>query len=125
VSKDNRVTQAEFVCVACGYTANADVVGQAKVLRPGGHKVFGAADDHRLVFAAEQFDGFQAGIRAGEPFGHCVKITVNDDGPHVFGSAVPQPGLAGATRLEFTDGELLAFYDGVIAREFDEAAFAA
>jgi len=25
------VTQAEFVCVACGYTANADVVGALNV----------------------------------------------------------------------------------------------
>ena len=31
VSVDNRVTQAEFVCVACGYTANADVVGAHNV----------------------------------------------------------------------------------------------
>ena len=31
VSEDNRVTQAEFVCVACGYTANADVVGALNV----------------------------------------------------------------------------------------------
>jgi putative transposase len=31
VSGDNRVTQAEFVCVACGYTANADVVGAVNI----------------------------------------------------------------------------------------------
>jgi putative transposase len=31
VSADNRVTQAEFACVACGYTANADVVGALNV----------------------------------------------------------------------------------------------
>ena len=31
VSGDNRVTQAEFVCVACGYTANADVVGALNI----------------------------------------------------------------------------------------------
>jgi putative transposase len=31
VSDDNRVTQADFVCVACGYTANADVVGALNV----------------------------------------------------------------------------------------------
>jgi putative transposase len=31
VSGNNRVTQAEFVCVACGYTANADVVGALNV----------------------------------------------------------------------------------------------
>ena len=88
-------------------------------------KVFGAADDHRLVFTAEQFDGFQAGIRTGAPFGHCIQITVTDDGLHVFRSTVGQPGPATDTALEFTDGELLAFYDGVLAHEFDEAAFAA
>jgi putative transposase len=31
VSADNRVTQAEFVCVSCGYTANADVVGASNI----------------------------------------------------------------------------------------------
>ena len=31
VSGDNRVTQAEFVCVTCGYAANADVVGALNV----------------------------------------------------------------------------------------------
>jgi putative transposase len=31
VSGDNRVTQADFVCVACGYAANADVVGALNV----------------------------------------------------------------------------------------------
>jgi hypothetical protein len=88
-------------------------------------KVFGAADDHRLVFTAEQFDGYQAGVRAGEPFGHCIQITINDDGLHAVGSTVPRWGPAGGTSLEFTDGELLAFHDGVLAHEFDEAAFAA
>ena len=31
VSGDNRVTQAEFVCVACGHAANADVVGALNI----------------------------------------------------------------------------------------------
>jgi putative transposase len=31
VCRENRVTQAEFVCVACGYAANADVVGALNV----------------------------------------------------------------------------------------------
>jgi Domain of unknown function (DUF397) len=88
-------------------------------------KVFDAADDHRLVFTAEQFDDVQAAIRAGRSFGHLVQITVNDDGMNVFRSAVFQPGPAMDAALEFSDGELLAFYDGVLAHEFDEAAFAA
>ena len=35
VSKDNRLTQARFACVCCGYEANADVVGAINVLRAG------------------------------------------------------------------------------------------
>jgi len=35
VSKDNRQTQADFVCVECGYENNADVVGAINVLRAG------------------------------------------------------------------------------------------
>ncbi|WP_156468929.1 RNA-guided endonuclease InsQ/TnpB family protein [Cephaloticoccus capnophilus] len=35
VSKDNRQTQAGFVCVECGYKNNADVVGAINVLRAG------------------------------------------------------------------------------------------
>lgn len=34
-SGENRKTQAEFRCVACGYTAHADVVGATNVLRAG------------------------------------------------------------------------------------------
>ncbi|MGO1051855.1 RNA-guided endonuclease InsQ/TnpB family protein [Crossiella sp. CA198] len=36
VSSDNRRTQAEFVCVACGYTANADVVGALNIAHRAG-----------------------------------------------------------------------------------------
>jgi len=35
ISKDNRQTQAHFVCVECGYTNNADVVGAINILRAG------------------------------------------------------------------------------------------
>lgn len=35
VSPENRLTQAEFRCVACGFEANADVVGAINVLRRG------------------------------------------------------------------------------------------
>lgn len=33
ISKDNRSSQAVFVCVECGYVANADLVGAINVLR--------------------------------------------------------------------------------------------
>ena len=35
VSKDNRLTQAKFLCVDCGYENNADVVGAINVLERG------------------------------------------------------------------------------------------
>jgi len=34
-SKDNRLTQSHFECVACGYTNNADHVGALNVLERG------------------------------------------------------------------------------------------
>jgi putative transposase len=36
VAEENRVTQAEFVCVACGHAANADVVGALNVASRAG-----------------------------------------------------------------------------------------
>ena len=35
ISKDNRTTQAQFLCVDCGYENNADVVGAINVLERG------------------------------------------------------------------------------------------
>ena len=35
VSAENRRTQASFACIACGYRANADMVGAINVLRAG------------------------------------------------------------------------------------------
>ncbi|TMR88329.1 zinc ribbon domain-containing protein, partial [Nonomuraea basaltis] len=35
VSAENRTTQAGFVCVTCGYAANADVVGASNIKRAG------------------------------------------------------------------------------------------
>lgn len=35
IDKDNRMTQANFVCEKCGYSDNADVVGAMNVLRAG------------------------------------------------------------------------------------------
>ena len=39
VAKENRLTQAEFVCVECGFSENADLVGAMNVL----------AKDHALL----------------------------------------------------------------------------
>jgi putative transposase len=35
VAKENRLTQSEFVCVECGYSNNADIVGATNVLSRG------------------------------------------------------------------------------------------
>jgi len=35
ISGENRITQAKFLCVECGFTENADVVGAINVLRAG------------------------------------------------------------------------------------------
>jgi putative transposase len=43
VSKDNRQTQAKFLCVGCGYVNRADVVGAINVLERG----------HRLLVCGE------------------------------------------------------------------------
>jgi putative transposase len=34
-AKENRLTQADFACVSCGYTEHADVVGATNILRAG------------------------------------------------------------------------------------------
>lgn len=44
VSADNRKTQADFVCVSCGYTNHADVVGAINILERG----------HRLLACGEK-----------------------------------------------------------------------
>lgn len=43
ISKDNRLTQAKFLCVGCGYEQNADVVGAINILERG----------HRLLACGE------------------------------------------------------------------------
>jgi putative transposase len=43
VSKDNRRTQAQFLCVSCGYKNHADVVGAINILERG----------HRLIVCGE------------------------------------------------------------------------
>jgi putative transposase len=43
ISKDNRLTQAQFLCVDCGYENNADVVGAINVLARG-HRVLACGE---------------------------------------------------------------------------------
>ncbi len=44
VAKENRKTQARFVCVDCGHEENADVVGAKNVLARG-HRVAACGED--------------------------------------------------------------------------------
>jgi putative transposase len=53
VSKDNRQTQARFVCVGCGFEEHADVVGAINVLRAG-HARLACADTSPEVGASGQ-----------------------------------------------------------------------
>ncbi|PKW18038.1 DUF397 domain-containing protein [Saccharopolyspora spinosa] len=83
--------------------------------------VFGAPDDDRLVFTAEEFDAFLAGVREGCTEGLCLEINRRDtDGMYVF----RRRGWA-AVELVFTEAELLAFQDGVTNHEFDAIAYTA
>ena len=43
-AKDNRKTQASFVCTECGYTANADVNGDRNILAAGYAVMSGQTD---------------------------------------------------------------------------------
>ncbi|GAB3494771.1 DUF397 domain-containing protein [Amycolatopsis cihanbeyliensis] len=80
---------------------------------------FGAADDHRLVFTAEEFDAYLAGARAGETDGLRLEVVGRADGKYVFRRR------GGVVQLVFTAGEVAAFQDGIAKREFDTAAYAA
>ncbi|MEO6320228.1 MAG: transposase [Polaromonas sp.] len=59
VSKDNRLTQAKFLCVECGYENNADVVAAINVLERG----------HRLSACGEEGSGL--GCQAQDETGLC------------------------------------------------------
>jgi len=53
VSADNRKTQAQFLCVECGFEENADVVGAINVLRAG-HARLACAETSPAVGASGQ-----------------------------------------------------------------------
>lgn len=53
VAKENRKTQARFVCVDCGHAANADVVGAMNVLARG-YRVAACGEDVRRAKVARQ-----------------------------------------------------------------------
>ena len=86
-------------------------------------KVFGAPDDHRLVFTAAQFDDFLARLARGELSGGCIEVLIREDDTRIFRSRVPQQ--ADASELEFTTSEFHAFCLGVAEGEFAEHVFTA
>lgn len=53
VSKDNRLTQAKFLCVDCGYENHADVVGAINILERG-HRLLACGEPVQLNRSAKQ-----------------------------------------------------------------------
>lgn len=53
VSKDNRLTQARFLCTHCGYENNADVVGAINILERG-HRLLACGESVQLDHSAKQ-----------------------------------------------------------------------
>lgn len=86
---------------------------------------FGATDDRRLVFSAEEFDAFLAEVRAGGEAGYlgavragesgdmCLEI-VNSSEDYTFRRS------GGSIELDFTEVEVAAFIHGVVRGEFDQ-----
>jgi putative transposase len=63
VASDNRKTQALFLCVSCGHTNNADVVGAVNVLERGQRLLACGEDVSRVAFARKP----RAGSMKQEP----------------------------------------------------------
>ena len=53
VSKDNRLTQAQFLCIDCGYKNNADVVGAINILERG-HRLLACGELAQSGLSAKQ-----------------------------------------------------------------------
>ena len=53
ISKDNRLTQAKFLCVDCGYENNADVVGAINILERG-HRLLACGESVQSGLSAKQ-----------------------------------------------------------------------
>jgi Domain of unknown function (DUF397) len=78
-----------------------------------------SADDHRLVFTADQFDAWLAALSSGSAETGCIDITQRADGVNVLASTVPQTH---DNELTFDDAEIAAFLDGARDGEFATAA---
>lgn len=84
---------------------------------------FGATDDHRLVFTAEEFDTYLTAERQDSPATtHSTSSAALEIVPHTNGNyRFRRHG--GTIELEFTPAELTAFRDGVANHEFDTPAY--
>jgi hypothetical protein len=111
--KASRSGQNPQACVEVARSAGWVVVRDSKQL-------WNSADDHRLVFSAEQFDDCLAALRAGSTDTLCIEIARHGDGVNVLRSTVPQ---SHDNTLTFTDDEIEAFLAGVRDGEFAESAF--
>jgi len=90
---------------------------------------FGSPADYQLRFPVAAFDDFQAKVRAaalrtavipaGVLEGCCIAIVRREENVNVLYSTIEQPGLPKNVELVFDDGEIVAFFDGVLKREFD------
>ncbi|QUV86662.1 RNA-guided endonuclease TnpB family protein [Chloracidobacterium aggregatum] len=63
VSADNRQTQARFVCVACGYENNADVVGAINILSRGIQRLRDEGQDTANALVGMQVDWLPVSAR--------------------------------------------------------------
>jgi hypothetical protein len=83
-------------------------------------QAWNSAEDHRLVFTAEQFDAWLAAQGAEATDTLCIDIARRGDDVNVLRSAVPQEHN---NTLIFTDAEIAAFLAGARNGEFTANAF--
>lgn len=78
-----------------------------------------------LLFADDQFDTYQAGVRQGRTTGLCLSAERDPDGMYVFRAAEPAGQPIQGVALRFDQAEIDAFYSGIRSHEFDRTQFAA
>ncbi|MEU2040492.1 hypothetical protein [Nocardia niwae] len=106
-------------CVMISRDENWTVVWDDKLRRPDSTSAAVVPQDECLYFSHSQFDAFQEAIRSGNPTGHCLEITLRDDGTYVFRAADPADQPTNALELHFDHAEYGAFMTGIRNHEFD------
>jgi uncharacterized protein DUF397 len=111
--KSTRSGQNPQACVEVARARGWVVIRDSK-------QAWNSAEDHRLVFTAEQFDAWLAaqGTEATDTL--CIDIARRGDGVNVLRSTVPQEHTQ---TLVFTDAEIAAFLAGARNGEFAPNAF--